>query len=398
MAFRLIKSEHKRVKTMKVSQCLKTFFEFSRAEHAIFIIVVVIATLLDLQPASKYYEYRTMILQAFQNTVRLEINFFLLDVIINAFGLVIYYIPFILPPFFISLYAFCLNDIVDYRTDKANNRIDRPLVLGKLSLDEAKMITNLLGTLCIISILLAASAAETRSDIIAVFTLWGFFLASILYSFYIKDLPFLGNTYIAFTMAIPFIYPILIVHENGAQVPNTLLILAISAFVMGMAREIVKSAQDIYGDLKFRASKTLPVIMGERNSVILAGILLILLGASCFFYLLTYHNTLPHEKLLEEEYYIFKEISVFLSRSNVSEVGESLIKTRYANAIASLVLLSFIAFSSLYLGLDCIINHQRTNEKNAWYKSFRKRSIYAIGLIIGIYLLFTVLIKGYLFR
>ena len=97
-----------------------------------------------------------------------------------------------------------------------------------------------------------------------------FNLAAVLYNWKLKDLPLVGNSYIALTMAIPFIFGNYVVSD---ELSNVALIMAALGFVAGMAREIIKSVQDMEGDVKARKSKTLPVIIGERGSVTAAVVL-----------------------------------------------------------------------------------------------------------------------------
>ena len=74
-------------------------------------------------------------------------------------------------------------------------------------------------------------------------------------------------------MAIPFIFGNLVISN---QLNNTIIILSILGFLSGLAREIIKSVQDMEGDKKARKSKTLPIMIGERNSLLIASFLYML--------------------------------------------------------------------------------------------------------------------------
>jgi len=96
---------------------------------------------------------------------------------------------------------------------------------------------------------------------------------AVLYNWRLKDLPLLGNLYIGLTMAIPFIFGNYVV--SSCLTPLAVA-LALLGFVSGLAREIIKSVQDMEGDRAARKSETLPMRIGARQSIIVA----------CAFYVL----------------------------------------------------------------------------------------------------------------
>ena len=83
----------------------------------------------------------------------------------------------------------------------------------------------------------------------------------------------MGNIYIALTMAIPFIFGNFVVSETLSLLA---VVLALLGFIAGLAREIVKSVQDMEGDVKARSSKTLPVVIGKKRSLVVAVVLYLL--------------------------------------------------------------------------------------------------------------------------
>jgi geranylgeranylglycerol-phosphate geranylgeranyltransferase len=71
-------------------------------------------------------------------------------------------------------------------------------------------------------------------------------------------------------MAIPFIFGNFVF---SASLSIMAVVLAALGFVAGLAREIIKSVQDMEGDKKARKSKTLPIVIGKKPSLIIAIIL-----------------------------------------------------------------------------------------------------------------------------
>ncbi len=173
----------------------------------------------------------------------------------------------LIAPFFISMAAFALNDYLDIETDKINKKSDRPLTKGEFS-------KEFVIVFCLSSYLIGIVASAFVDDWPIPFIIAsGFAFLSLLYNYKLKDTALLGNIYIAFTMAIPFLFGNYI-YSN--ELNFTILILFIIAFFVGLAREIIKTIQDIEGDKKAREAKTLPMKIGVKKSVYLASFFYIL--------------------------------------------------------------------------------------------------------------------------
>lgn len=165
----------------------------------------------------------------------------------------------LLVPIFIEMASFALNDYLDVATDRANKRMDRPLVTGELTPKDAIFAATVcyaLGLICTIPLPITASAIALI-----------FAALSVAYNMRLKDLPLVGNAYIALSMAIPFIFGNYVV-SSTMYLPA--LIIAAVAFVAGFGREVLKSAEDVEGDVLHRKSKTLPALIGKKNSAELA--------------------------------------------------------------------------------------------------------------------------------
>ncbi|RME80103.1 MAG: prenyltransferase, partial [Methanobacteriota archaeon] len=163
-----------------------------------------------------------------------------------------------LVPLFLEMGAFALNDYFDVEADKLNKRMERPLVSGNIE----PIVAYKLG---IASLVLGSFLAFPlgRAPFLIAFALA---ILSWFYNKRLKDLPLAGNLFIALTMAMPFIFGAALANESNYI--NDLALL--SAFFIGLAREIVKDVEDVEGDVKARKSKTLPALIGRRPSLLLA--------------------------------------------------------------------------------------------------------------------------------
>ena len=158
--------------------------------------------------------------------------------------------------------SFALNDYLDIASDRINKKFDRPLVAGTISPSFAFYFS----ILCIFLSVILAYFINIFAFLIALV----FNGLAILYNWKLKDLPLLGNAYIALSMSIPFVFGNVAV----AQVLSPLvLVLASLGFVSGLAREILKSVQDMEGDIIARKSRTLPIVIGAKPSLLIASVL-----------------------------------------------------------------------------------------------------------------------------
>ena len=170
--------------------------------------------------------------------------------------------------FFIQAGTFALNDYCDLETDIANHRLDRPLVRGALTKELAfgiACITTALGILS--SVVLTMLHGGLTLFLVALLLA----ALGILYDIKIKELFAVGNLYIAFTMAVPFIYGGLIAGDIG----EGLLILSFIALLAGLGREVMKDIADIEGD-EIRDVRSIARVYGieEAKKVVTASSLL----------------------------------------------------------------------------------------------------------------------------
>jgi len=203
-------------------------------------------------------------LTRFEHAIMLAIAVLIGEVIILG-GIPMLSIPIILSllvPIFSEAGSFALNDYFDVESDRLNRKNDRPLVRGTISASFALWFSIITLLLSIVFSYFINSAAFAIAVI--------FNLLAIIYNWKLKDLPLLGNIYIGFTMAIPFIFGNFVISSSISMLA---ILLAALGFVAGLAREILKSVQDMDGDLQARKSRTLPIMIGRRPSILIASIL-----------------------------------------------------------------------------------------------------------------------------
>ena len=177
---------------------------------------------------------------------------------------------------FLEASTFALNDYCDLEIDKKNKREDRPLVRGDLSPKSALYLFYIffpLGIICSYFVNLACF-------IIALITA----LLAVLYDTKMKKIKLLGNFYIAYVMAIPFIFGGAAVIAKDAlvfEIPPAIYIVALIAFLAGSGREIMKDVMDFEGD-KEKGVKSFPKYIGSRGSNVLAAFFYIIAIALSF--------------------------------------------------------------------------------------------------------------------
>ncbi|MCX8194989.1 MAG: UbiA family prenyltransferase [Candidatus Micrarchaeota archaeon] len=167
-------------------------------------------------------------------------------------------------PVFIEMGSFALNDWFDVETDRENKREDRPIAAGEIKKEHA-----LYASAIAYAIGIAAAIPLPPSALHIAILFAGL---SVFYSWFLKDIALVGNIYIASSMAIPFVFGNFIAYQ---QPYLPLFAIALVAFVAGLGREIIKSVEDLEGDVKHRKSKTLPVIVGKKNAIFCA--------SACYF-------------------------------------------------------------------------------------------------------------------
>lgn len=150
-----------------------------------------------------------------------------------------------------------INDYFDYEIDRIN-RPERPLPRGAMRREVAFWYALLLFALGLILALLISRLAF-------LFALAAYVLM-FLYAWKLKPMPFIGNLAIATLTGATPLYGAMAVGKLGLAGP-----LAVCAFLVNVAREIVKDIEDLEGDLH-KGARTLPIIIGPRRAAYVAAV------------------------------------------------------------------------------------------------------------------------------
>jgi len=173
--------------------------------------------------------------------------------------------------FLISCFSMVSNDLYDLGVDRINQP-DRPLVNGSLSKTAAKVasVIFLIGGIAVSIPLGLANFA-----IASIFALIAWF-----YNYHGKRLGLLGNSMVALSLAIPYIYGSVIL---GNYSLNLGYLLALTSFLAGMGREVLKGIADVEGDR----------IAGARTVAIMQGVQMAKIVTATFFVLAVVSSSLP---------------------------------------------------------------------------------------------------------
>jgi geranylgeranylglycerol-phosphate geranylgeranyltransferase len=169
---------------------------------------------------------------------------------------------------FLEASTFALNDYYDLEIDRRNKRMDRPLVRGDLSARSAVVVAAILFPLGLV----AAYFVNIPCFVIALVTA----SFALVYDVILKRVKVVGNFFIAYVMAIPFVFGgVAVIPSNGglSALQPSIMIVAVIAFLAGVGREVMKDVQDFEGD-RAMGVKSYPRYLGMRGAQVMA---------ACFF-------------------------------------------------------------------------------------------------------------------
>ncbi|MGC8662622.1 MAG: UbiA family prenyltransferase [Candidatus Micrarchaeia archaeon] len=165
----------------------------------------------------------------------------------------------IITPIFISMASFAINDYFDIEVDKANGKKNRPLVNGSLKPKDAVAVT--------VASLAIGFGASYFINIYCFAIAIAFGLLAVLYAYMLKEKLLVGNMYVAFSMAIPFVFGNYVVSNTFGI---SIILISTLIFFSGLAREIQGTIRDLKGDMLARNAKTLPKVIGITKSAIIS--------------------------------------------------------------------------------------------------------------------------------
>jgi len=133
---------------------------------------------------------------------------------------------------------------------------------------------------------------------------------AIIYDGYLKKIKLLGNFYIAYVMAIPFVFGAAAVQSNMSlffEIDPAVYIIALIAFLAGSGREIMKDVMDFKGDIE-EGVKSFPSYIGIKKSNIVSSI---------FYFLAVCLSIIP---FLNSVYGIYYQNYVYLGLVIITDI------------------------------------------------------------------------------
>jgi geranylgeranylglycerol-phosphate geranylgeranyltransferase len=154
-----------------------------------------------------------------------------------------------------------INDYVDHKID-AINKPERPIPSGRISLNAAAIYAT---SLFIIATIMSLIIGIIPGIIVILSAVLMF-----LYAYKLKTSCLVGNLSIAFLTGLCFVFAGVVLGTIFLSI-----LLGFYAFLMTMAREIVKDMEDVEGD-SIEGATTFPIRFGMKSSSILAAFFMIL--------------------------------------------------------------------------------------------------------------------------
>lgn len=153
--------------------------------------------------------------------------------------------------FSITAYSMVINDIFDEEVDR-RNKLDRPLATGAVSSRSAKKYA--------IFFLLLGLTLSLLTGLLTFAIAFAFALLSTLYNWKLKESGLPGNLAVALSMTIPFIYGGLLAGKSFDLLLDSM---ALTAFLSGVGREVIKGISDVEGDA-LRNVRSIARVKGVR--------------------------------------------------------------------------------------------------------------------------------------
>ena len=163
--------------------------------------------------------------------------------------------------------SMAINDYYDLESDKANNRLDRPLVRNVFSPSVALYSSLLMFILgAFLSFVLINLGLLAVNYMVVVFTIIFIFIA-ISYSTWLKKFGFLGNIGVSLSYPAAILLGGFVVGISNEEVLYTILSFGLLIFFSALGREVLKGIMDVEGD-KLQGVKTIAIRYGEKKAAL----------------------------------------------------------------------------------------------------------------------------------
>lgn len=250
-------------------------------------------------------------------------------------------------PIFVSMGSFAINDYYDVEVDRLNKKTSRPIVSGAISREGAMYVAA--------SSFVIGVAASALINPYAFAIAFIFAALAALYSYKLKEMLLVGNIYIAFSMAIPFIFGDYVM-STGLNINIVLIMLVI--LLSGTAREIHGMIRDYHGDTKARRIRNLPYYIGLKDSSYAALVLYVAaIAISVFMFLFRMpfrYNLVYIVPIAITDILLLYVSAIYIKRHNVSKEGAFDAARNISLGAMALALIAYLLSSALYFGLFSI--------------------------------------------
>ncbi len=172
--------------------------------------------------------------------------------------------------FAISAFSMVTNDVYDYAVDRVNQPT-KSVASGRISLRSAKLYSI---PFLVIGLASSSLIGSLNLGIAVIFAFIGWY-----YNYHGKKLGLGGNSLVALSLAIPYIFGSIAL---GNYSVNLAYLLALTSFLAGLGREVLKGISDIAGD-KIRNIKSIAISYGVEKAKVAAAVLFILAVVSSSF-------------------------------------------------------------------------------------------------------------------
>lgn len=176
----------------------------------------------------------------------------------------------LLVPFSMVAGTHVINDYFDYSNDLLNQRLDRPLVRGTITLKMAMSIAIGFYLLALIITVIEVRFYGLDPPLI-LFTL--FFIAlGVGYNLGVKKYGIIGNIWVSTGYIAPFLMGTLLVGILNNWVLINILVICLFILFLALGREVLKDIMDIEGDLE-TGKRSIAIALGSHWAARISGLI-----------------------------------------------------------------------------------------------------------------------------